>query len=137
MKTQLLYLNAWGCKHWQWKDESCPHNTRYSYTELDMMWQKGFTTGKVIFSVSNCGIKLARHRYNVPECFADFLGITVFHICGQNPTTYLVSFISILHFLLLFLCPPACSKAPQEITLYPNLKSQFQTLSPLVFSEAY
>lgn len=129
MKAQLLCVNAWGCYHWQWKNESCLRSTRYSYTWLDMMGQKGFTAGNVMFSASSCGIKLARHRYNGPEVFADFLRITIFHICGQN-STYLVSFISILHFLLLFLCPSACSKAPQEITLYPNLKSQIPNPKP-------
>lgn len=82
MKIQLLCLNVWGCKHWEWKAESCLCNTRHSYTQLDMMGQKCFIAGNVMFSVSSCGIKLARHRYNGPEGLADFLRITVFLVCG-------------------------------------------------------
>lgn len=37
--------------------------------------------------------------------------------------------------LLLLLCSPACSKAPQELTSHPNPKSQ--TSSPVVSSEAH
>lgn len=129
MKIQLLCLSVWGCKHWEWKEESCLCNTRYSYTQLDKMWQKCLIAGNVMFSISSCGIKLARHRYNGPEGFADFLRITIFYNCGQNPI-YLVIFIFILHFLLLFLCPPACSKAPQEITFHPNIKSQIPNTKP-------
>lgn len=49
MKTQLLCLNIWESNHCQWKDESWLCNTRYSYTQLDMMRQNGFTAGNVMF----------------------------------------------------------------------------------------
>lgn len=40
--------NIWRSNHCQWKDESCLCNTRYSYTQLDMMGQNGCTAGNVM-----------------------------------------------------------------------------------------